>query len=287
MIVGGSGFIGAKLAHYLIGKYHDHRVIIVDKSGDLQGTGLALAGVLHEKISPSDTAGFQKIFKTSKPNIVINVPDDLPDTRAQYNLVDCCEKFGVDRLVHISTGRVYGPYRRRSFETDPINPKDDHAIAALTAENIVRSTSLLKGIPTIALRLSNVYGEGDPSGPMQGMITAAIGSDFIMLPHDGKVARDWVHIDDCCMAIDQVLHSGTNHEVYNLGSGHHIADCDLAQMILSYFSLPFSMIDYDNTAFSHACETVLDIGKIKKLGWAPTLELEDRLPTVIKSYTRR
>ena len=107
-------------------------------------------------------------------------------------------------------------------EDHPLQPMSPYAAAKCGADRLVHSYWRTYGIPAIILRLFNNYGPRQHLGKViPRFITSVILNEPIRIHGDGKAARDYVHVDDTCRAIDLVLHhkDPLAGGEFNVGSG--------------------------------------------------------------------
>lgn len=149
------------------------------------------------------------------------------------HLLEASVAAGVSRFFFASTGgAIYGNQAKNAFsEGDITLPLSPYAIGKLAVENYLNYFSTLSPITTIALRISNPYGAGQPLHKKQGFIPIAIrqalNGEPIIQYGDGSMVRDYIYIDDLVNMITTIALSNPKHDLYNLGSGQGASVSDV------------------------------------------------------------
>ena len=255
MIMGGLDFLGSHLARFLSKKYGGYRIVIVDSYGTI-GCPIDVNDCVVECVKDFNDELLHTLISTYRPEIIIDLSKAFTksslDLKSFHLFLDSLKIFGL-RTLHLV-------------------PEQEHF-------------SILDHHFPVLFKISNIYGP-DHDDPINDMVCRAAVSDFVLIPDDGTVVRDWLYIDDCCSALSCLVDSGSHNKFYNIGSSEEIMDRDLAQMILGKYELPLSMIDYDESSLSGCSSRKFDIADIKRLGWAPTIGIDRGVSSVIRLYSR-
>jgi dTDP-glucose 4,6-dehydratase len=111
--------------------------------------------------------------------------------------------------------------------------------------------------------------------------------DDIQVPihGDGRNVRDWLHVDDHCRGIYQVLMSGRAGEIYNIGGGRELTNNEITSLILEAMGADESSIEYVEDRKGHDLRYSVDWTKINhELGYKPQVKFEDGLKGTIQWY---
>jgi len=119
---------------------------------------------------------------------------------------------------------VYGrPVTTPVEEDHPCRPLVPYGVSRLAAEGYVSVYASLHGVPARVLRLGNVYGPGQPGGRRQGIVTAlfaaAQSGTPVQIWGDGRIARDYVHVDDVADVVHRLPVPAGAPEILNVGTG--------------------------------------------------------------------
>ncbi len=303
LVTGGAGFIGSNFIRYMLNKHDDIQIINLDK--------LTYAGNLDnlKDIESDDRYSFVKgdICDASvvdplvkDVNIIVNFaaeshvdrsigkPDDFiqTDVFGTFVLLEAARKYGIDRFVQISTDEVYGSIEDGLFkETDPLMPSSPYSASKAGADRLVFSYYVTYKLSVVIPRSSNNFGPYQfPEKLIPLFVTNTM--DDLQLPiyGDGKNVRDWLYVMDNCSAIESILESGKDGEVYNVGAGNEKENIYITDYILKTLNKPDSLKTYVEDRKGHDRRYALDISKVKQLGWSPEHDFESALEETIQWY---
>jgi dTDP-glucose 4,6-dehydratase len=204
------------------------------------------------------------------------------------------------RFHHISTDEVYGalgaddtPFR----ETTPYAPNSPYAASKAASDHLVRAYHRTYGLPTTTTNCSNNYG---PFQHGEKFIPTIIRSCLAELPipvyGDGSNMRDWLYVEDHCVAIDAVIRRGRVGETYNVGGDGERPNLAIVHLICSLLAEltdqpkePFTrLIRFVPDRPGHDWRYALDTTKIQhELGWQPTESCETGLRKTVEWYMQR
>ena len=163
-------------------------------------------------------------------------------------------------------------------------PSSVYAATKLAQEHVLRAWGLAVGVRPVVLRLQNVYGAGQsPSNPYTGILPLfaqiAAAGQAIPVYEDGRIVRDFVHVDDVARALETAACDlDTDPDVaIDVGSGTPVTILEVAERIARRYGAPAPVVtgrfrDGD-VRYARADPTLA--GRV--LGWAPRVELNDGL----------
>jgi len=312
LITGGLGFIGSNLSIRLVNLGAD--VTLVDNMMPRQGGNLfnvsEIAGRLH--INFSDVRNglsmdylvkeqdyiFHLAGQVNHVESVRNPIQDLDiNCRGTLVLLESCRKFNRGaRIIFAGTRGEYGKSVKLPVAEDhPTNPKGIYAVTNLTAEKMVLVYRDIHGIEGTCLRITNTYGQRhqmqhDEFGVVNWFIRKAIDGEMIPVFGDGRIIRDFLHVDDLVRCLLKVASSDMAYgDVFNVGTGIPTSFLDLAKVIVEVAKTG----SYAFTEFTQERKEVepgdyyTDISKIKgMLGWEPQVTLREGLESTIQFYRK-
>jgi UDP-glucose 4-epimerase len=196
----------------------------------------------------------------------------------------------IKRLVLVSSATVYGDHARQpvdeSMATFPAVP---YAVSKVSAEQYLFTMGRLSRFETVALRVFNAYGPGQPLPPTHAPVIPHImqqilGKGSVVVYGDGKQTRDFVYIDDVVDAlISAGVAQGVDRQIINVGSGVETSINSLAATISAITGLKADLI-YNHEAGGGLARLVADLSKAKQLlGYAPRTGLEAGLRKLLES----
>jgi dTDP-glucose 4,6-dehydratase len=303
LVTGGAGFIGSNFCRYMLGKYPEYRIVVLD--------ALTYAGNMDNLADLADDPRFMFFQgdirdKSIVENLVRNVDaivnfaaethvdrsiDDpggfvLTDVYGVFTLLEACRKFGVEKFLHVSTDEVYGSIPVGKFkEGDPLEPNSPYSASKAGGELLARSYFVTYKVPVLITRGSNNYGPYQyPEKLIPFFITNALEGKELPVYGDGKQVRDWIYVMDHCEGIDTVLHEGEPGNAYNVGGGNERTNIEITKAILSMLGKPESLIKYVSDRPGHDVRYALDCERTKALGWTPRHDFEDALEATVRWY---
>lgn len=300
LVTGGAGFLGSHLANELHRRGHSVRVLDDVSAGD--------PALLHEGInfSRGDVRDIPKLWSLLQGVDVVyhlaarvSVPASVLYPR-EYNdvnvggtvaLLEACRDVGrVQRVVLASSATVYGDHAHQPVdEKVPTLPAVPYAVSKVAAEQYLFTIGRLSGYETVALRIFNAYGPGQPLPPTHAplvphMMHQILGKGSVVVYGDGKQTRDFVYVDDVVEAlISAGQATNVDRQIINVGSGVEIAVNGVAETISTITGLKADLI-YNREAGGGLARLVADLTKAKQLlNYEPRTQLEAGLRKLLES----
>jgi dTDP-glucose 4,6-dehydratase len=307
LVTGGAGFIGSNFVRYILRKYPDYQMIILD--------ALTYAGCMdnvpHDprvRFEFGNVCNSQLVSKlVGQCNTVIHFAAESHTTRSIFdNLIffqtDVLgtqavanavleHKSHIERFIHISTSEVYGSAVMDIMDEDhPLLPASPYAAAKVGADRLVYSYWNTYGIPAVVLRPFNNY------GPYQHLekaiprfITSCILGEKVTVHGDGGAMRDWIYVDDTCRAIDKAMHVEIGRikgKAVNIGTGNSISIKTIAETVATKMGkLPRDVITFTDDRPGQVERHTASTGKAKRLlDWEANVEFDEGLNDTIKWY---
>ena len=227
LVTGGAGFIGSHLADALVAAGDEVHVVDDLSTGKLANLEPALerGAELHVE-DVTDAAWMADLAAIIRADVVFHLAAhrdvrrsvDDPAFDAGVNVggtaavLDAARRAGARRLVLASTAAVYGrPAEIPTPESAPTAPIAPYGASKAAAETYLALFTRLHGLPTIALRMANVYGPRQDAEGEAGVVAifaaaAAAGTPAVIFG-DGLQTRDYVHVDDAVAAFLAAAHS--------------------------------------------------------------------------------
>lgn len=310
LITGGAGFIGSNFVRYLLNKYPEYKIVVLD--------ALTYAGNM-ENLPPVtlDNSRFSfwygnvrngELVDTlvSQSDIVFHFAAETHVTRSIYDnllffetdvlgtqvVANAVLKYNhrIERFIHISTSEVYGTANKEIMDEEhPLMPMSPYAAAKVGADRLVYSYWTTYQIPAIIIRPFNNYGLHQHLEKLvPRFITSCLLDELLTIHGDGKAKRDWLYVEDLCDALDIVLHGDIDRlkgEVINIGTGRSIDILTIAKIITEKMNKPKLLVTYvgdrPGQVFRHTSSTE----KAERLlGWKAKTRFEDGLDKAIEWY---
>lgn len=307
LVTGGAGFIGSNFIRYMLNKYKDYKIVNLDLL-TYAGNIKSLYDIkdnpnyLFVKGDIADNKLVDKIVLEKKIDVIINFaaeshvdksitnPDIFVKTNVlgTQNLLEVAKKYKIEKYFQISTDEVYGSLGKTGFftETTPLAPNSPYSASKASADLLVMAYHHTFGLNVNITRCSNNYGPYQfPEKLIPLFITNLLNNKKVPLYGDGLNIRDWLFVEDHCVAIDTVLHKGKNGKIYNVGGNNEKTNRYITEVILKYLDKDESYIEYVQDRLGHDRRYAIDATKIKKeLNWQPTYKFEDAIIKTIQWY---
>ena len=310
LITGGAGFIGTNYIRYILSKYPEDKVVCVDKltyAGNYDNLKEFENEVrfYFEKIDICDRTGIYNLFERYDIDCIVNFAAESHVDRSIENpevflktniigtnvLLDAANKFKIKRYHQVSTDEVYGdlPLDRpdlRFKEDWNIKTSSPYSASKASADLLCLAYFRTYGTPVTISRCSNNYGPYQfPEKLIPLMIEKAQRDESLPVYGDGKNIRDWLYVEDHCIAVDEIVRNGKIGEVYNIGGNNEKANIDIVKIVLNAIEKPESLITYVKDRPGHDRRYAIDSSKIQKeLDWMPKTDFETGIQKTIQWY---
>ena len=256
LITGAAGFIGANFIKYMLAKYPEIKIVVLDLltyAGNLGTIAEDIDGERCEFVKGNicDRALTDELFAKYQFDYVVNFAAESHVDRSienpqlflvtnilgTQNLLDSARKAWVTgkaatgypewregvRFHQVSTDEVYGSLGAEGYfhETTPLDPRSPYSASKTSADLFVQAYSETYKMPVSITRCSNNYGPYHfPEKLIPLIIKNILEGKSLPVYGDGTNVRDWLYVEDHCKAIDMVCNGGKVGEVYNVG-GHN------------------------------------------------------------------
>ncbi len=310
LVTGGMGFIGSNFIRYVLNLNQNIHIINLD--------ALTYAGnpenLMDVQSNYSENYKFIKgnicdfklidtIVKKEEIDYVVNFAAESHVDRSIDNpnvfittnvigtqsLLDVARKNEIKKYVQISTDEVYGSlgFEDKPFtEENNLLPNSPYSASKASADLLVRAYHKTFGLPVNITRCSNNYGQYQfPEKLIPLMINNALND--IKLPVYGKGinVRDWIHVEDHCSAILNVMLDGKVGEIYNIGGDSEVSNIQIVKQLLSLLDKTESLISFVKDRPGHDLRYAIDHSKITyNLGWNPSITLKEGLKLTVEWY---
>ncbi len=293
LVTGGAGFIGSNFIRRIINQRPAYRITNLDcltYSGNLNNLSdvdaseryqfvrgnICDADLVSELVASADVV----VHFAAESHVDRSIDNATPfvdsNVRGTQVLLDAARRLGNRRFVHISTDEVYGslPLDHPELlftEDSPLAPNSPYAASKAAADLMVRAYHQTYGVDTVTTRCSNNLGPYQfPEKLIPCFVTRLAQGKQVPVYGDGKNVRDWLHVDDHCEAVLQVLEKGTSGEVYNIGGNNERSNLELTHELLRIMNLDARSIDFVPDRLGHDRRYAVCCQKIsQELGWEP------------------
>jgi GDP-L-fucose synthase len=255
-----------------------------------------------------------QFFNDVKPTLVVDAAarvggiganDAFPvefledNIRIQTNLMHSAHSAKVKKFIFLGSSCIYPrdckqPIREEYFMTGPLEATNSaYAIAKIAGIELVNSYRKQYGYNWISLMPTNLYGPGDNFDLNGSHVFPALIRRFveaveadtrkIVLWGSGSPKREFLHVDDLARAVLLASEKYDSSLHLNIGTGVDISIKDLAQKIAEVSGFK-GEIHWDTSKPDGTPRKVLEVSRIKQLGWSPRVTLEEGIASTIRWY---
>jgi GDP-L-fucose synthase len=215
----------------------------------------------------------------------------------QNNIIDTSYNYGVKKLLFLGSSCIYPkfsevPIVESSLLSGPLESTNDaYAIAKIAGIKMCQSYREQYGFNAISLMPCNLYGPNDNFDlenchVLPAMIRKFYEGGKVTLWGDGSPKREFLHADDLAEACYVCMKNYESSEHINVGVGEDICLKDLANIIANIVGYTHQ-INWDTSKPNGTLQKVLNIDKIKNLGWEPTISLYDGIKQTFEWYKKK
>lgn len=310
LVTGGAGFIGGNFVLHMVKTYPQDVIVNLDLltyAGNLE-TLKSVEGKGNYKFVQGDIADanfIDKLFETEQFDAVVNFAAEShvdrsikdPGIFVRTNvlgtqvLLDASKKYGVKRYHQVSTDEVYGdlPLDRLDLfftEDTPLHTSSPYSASKAGADLLVLAYHRTFKLPVTVSRCSNNYGPYHfPEKLIPLMISRALNDQSLPVYGRGENVRDWLHVQDHCVAIDLILRNGRVGEVYNIGGHNERTNLEVVKTILHALNKPETLIQYVTDRAGHDLRYAIDPTKMEtELGWKAQYTFDTGIQQTIQWY---
>ena len=271
-----------------------------------------LLGKTSQELDLRDQAAVNAFYNLEKPDVVIDTAakvggilanNDFPylflmeNMQIQNNLIDGAFKTGIDKFIFLGSSCIYPkfapqPLKEAYLLTDSLEPTNEwYALAKISGVKACESIRKQHKKDYVSLMPSNLYGYNDnfdlkSSHVLPGMIRKfheAKENNHIpvTLWGSGTPMREFLFVDDLAAAVVYALEHKLSDHLYNVGTGKDISVKELSKIIQKITGHKGDII-WDSTKPDGTPKKLMDVSKMKAIGWQYSTELEAGIQ---KTYT--
>src|SRR5213596_727106 len=252
-----------------------------------------------------DESAVVKFFLDEKPAIVIfaaakvggikannEYPVEflLENLRIQNNIIRSAFEAGVRKLLFLGSSCIYPkfapqPIPETALLTGPLEPTNEaYAIAKIAGIKLCQAYAREYGATFISVMPTNLYGPNDNFDLETSHVLAALlrkahdaksrNARELVVWGSGTPRREFLHVDDLASACLFLLEKYDSPEIINVGCGEDISVRELAELICDVVGFDGELA-WDATKPDGTPRKLLDITKLRALGWQPTIPLRE------------
>ena len=259
------------------------------------------------KLDLRDKSAVDEFFAQEEPGVVIlaaakvggiKANNDYPveflleNLRIQNNVIQAaCEK-RVRKLLFLGSSCIYPkfasqPIPETALLSGPLEPTNEaYAIAKIAGIKLCQAYAREYRANFISVMPTNLYGPNDDFDLETSHVVPALlrkaheakvrKDRELIVWGSGKPRREFLHVDDLASACVLLLEKYDSHEIINIGCGEDISIQELAELICDVVGFDGELA-WDTTKPDGTPRKLLDVTKLKTLGWKPSIPLREGL----------
>ncbi|NJO55439.1 MAG: GDP-L-fucose synthase [Rhodospirillales bacterium] len=219
----------------------------------------------------------------------------------EANVIDAAYRNGVEKLLFLGSSCIYPkfaaqPLTEDALLTGALEPTNEwYAVAKIAGIKLCQAYRKQYGANFISGMPTNLYGPGDNFDLQTSHVLPALirkahdaklkGAETMEIWGTGTPRREFLHVDDLADACVYLLQHYEGHDHVNLGCGEDVPIKDLAEMVLKVVGAESKLV-CDTTKPDGTPRKLLDVSRLKDLGWQPKIDLETGLSTTYDWFTQ-
>jgi len=297
-VAGHKGLVGSAIVRYLETKGYTN---IVTKTRD--------------ELDLTNTVSVKKFFMEEKPDYVflaaakvggIGGNSDYPadfiyqNLMIQSNIIHSAYIFGVKKLLFLGSSCIYPKFAKIPITEDQLlsgylEPSNDaYAIAKIAGIKMCQAYRKQYGFNAISVMPTNLYGINDNFDHNYGHVLPSLIAKFhgskdksehwvVKLWGDGSPKREFLHVDDLAEALYICMDKYDSEEIINIGTGEDVSIKELAEIIVDVTGYK-NKYEWDTSKPNGTPRKVMNVDKMKSLGWEPKINLREGIETTYEWY---
>jgi GDP-L-fucose synthase len=279
-----------------------------------ESQGQDVIGINRSVVDLMDTKATEDFIAKSKPSLIVDAAAKVGGIGAnnsypveflgdnitiQGNLMRAAHKANVPKFVFLGSSCIYPrdcaqPIKEEYLMTGPLEATNSaYAVAKIAGIEMVNSYRKEYGTKWISLMPTNLYGPRDnfdlaashvlPAFIRRFIEAAETRTEKVTLWGSGSPLREFLHVDDLAKAVVVTAENYDSSMHLNVGTGEDLSIKDLAEKVAT--AAGFSgQIEWDSSKPDGTPRKVLDVSRIKALGWKPTITLDEGIASTIAWY---
>jgi len=221
------------------------------------------------------------------------------------NVMDAAYRSGVRKLMFLGSSCIYPkcapqPISEEHLLTGSLEPTNEpYAIAKIAGIKMCSAYNRQYGTHFMAVMPTNLYGPGDNYDPLNSHVIPGLigkmhaakidGAPQVSIWGTGRARREFLHSDDladACVFLMEQHDVGDVGEFVNIGTGNDILISELADMIRKIVGFEGRLL-FDSNKPDGTPRKLLDVSRMRQLGWSPSIGLEDGIRRTYEDYRSR
>ncbi len=297
LIAGAGGLVGSAIVELL--RERGYTTLLIPRQSELD---------------LMNSVAITEFFDTHKPEYVIMAAARVGGIKAnstypaeflrenllmQDNVIWQAHLAGVKKLLFLGSSCIYPreaqqPIKEEYFMTGPLEPTNEgYAIAKIAGMKLCEKIFEQFGKAYISCMPTNIYGVRDHFDPERGHVIPALmrrmheakvnGTPEVVVWGSGNARREFLNAQDLAEAVLFLMEKYDQKEFLNVGTGEDISIKELAMLVKEIVGYEGALV-FDITKPDGMPRKLLDVSKIRALGWAPQVDFKEGLKRTYEWY---
>ena len=218
----------------------------------------------------------------------------------QSNIISCAAESEVKKLLFLGSSCIYPKFAEQPITEDQLlsghleSSNEAYAIAKIAGIKMCQAYRRQHGLNAISLMPTNLYGPNDNFDHNSSHVLPAMISKFhgsldksehwvVKLWGDGSPMREFLHVDDLAEACYTCMEKYDGEEHINVGTGEDVTIKELAETIVDVVGYK-NDYEWDTSKPNGTPRKVLNVDKIKSLGWEPKISLREGIESTYEWF---
>jgi GDP-L-fucose synthase len=295
LVAGGTGLVGSAIVR------------------ELEKQGRDVLAVNSKVVNLEDRQATFDYIQSHKPEVIIDAaarvggiganstyPVDFlsKNIQIQTNLMDAAHAAKTPQFLFLGSSCIYPrdcaqPIKEEYLLTGPLEETNRaYAVAKIAGIELIKSYRKQYGYKWISAMPTNLYGPNDNFDLENSHVFPALIRKFseaaqngtsVQLWGTGSPMREFLHVDDLAKAVVVLLEKYNSDEHINVGTGEDVTIKELATLVAKAIGYT-GEIHWDSTKPNGTPRKVMDVSRIKSLGWKPEITLESGIAQTVDWY---
>ena len=295
LVLGHKGMVGRAITRTLKAKNYN----VITHEGDLR-TQLEVTKIFNQKYD------YVFICAAKVGGILANSLNPVnflyDNTMIAMNVLAAAHRAGVQNLMFLGSSCIYPklapqPIKEEHLLTGLLEPTNEaYAIAKIAGLKLCEAFNKQYGRNYVAVMPTNLYGIGDKYSLQNSHVLPALIHKAHIAKEEkalgitvwgsGNPRREFMYVDDMADACVFLMESGYKDGLINIGVGEDVSIKEVAELVCKIVKFE-GELEFDASKPDGTPRKLLDISKLKALGWKPKTSLADGINEAYKDFLRR
>jgi GDP-L-fucose synthase len=220
----------------------------------------------------------------------------------EANLIHGAHQAGIQRLCFLGSSCIYPrdcpqPIREDYLLTGPLEPTNEpYAIAKIAGIKLCENYNRQYDRQYFSVMPTNLYGPNDNYDLANSHVLPALirkvhearqrGDGELVVWGSGTPRREFLYVDDLADACVFLMEQGVADGIYNIGAGEDVTIRELAETVMSVIGFTGRIV-FDATKPDGTPRKLLDVGRLRGLGWQARIPLREGIALAYRDFTAR